>query len=124
MACGTQACRRGMSVGGPCVLSELSLAETSTADVASSSSPCAAALRLWNWRTEGYSYSGQWVVHVVSMGLLNFGSVFLLFVLWLMLFGRGGLGGAARLKGGLDMCLLSVIEHTRNVVSDMVAVGV
>ena len=36
----------------------------------------------------------------------------------------GGLGGAARLKGGLDMCLLSVIEHTRNVVSDMVAVGV
>ena len=60
----------------------------------------------------------------MSMGLLNFGSVFLLFVLWLMLFGRGGLGGWARLKGGLDMCLLSVIEHTRNVVSDMVAVGV
>ncbi len=40
-----------------------------------------------------------------------------------MLFGRDGLGGI-RQKGGLDMCLLSVVEHTRNVVSDMAAVGV
>ncbi len=40
-----------------------------------------------------------------------------------MLFGRVGLGGA-RLEGGLDMCLLPVVEHTRNAVSDMAAVGV
>lgn len=29
----------------------------------------------------------------------------------------------ARLEGGLDVCLL-VVEHTRNAVSDMAAVGV
>ncbi len=40
-----------------------------------------------------------------------------------MLFGIVGLGGA-RLKWGLDMFLLSVVEHTRNAVSDMAAVGV
>ena len=57
------------------------------------------------------------------MGLLNFGSVFLLFVLWLELFERDGLRWVSR-KGGLDMCLLPVVEHTRNVVSDMAAVGV
>jgi len=52
MACGTPAPRHGMSVGGPCVLSGPSLAETSMAAAVSSSSLCAAASRRWSWRTE------------------------------------------------------------------------
>lgn len=40
-----------------------------------------------------------------------------------MLFWKGWVRGA-RLKGDLDMCMLSVVEHTKKVVSDMAAAGV